>query len=109
MDGVEWDGWSGMGWMEWNGMDGVEWDGWSGMGWMEWNGMAGWEMGWTESRMGWQGGKWDGQSPEWDGRMGKTLETLETSEMDLVKIWYMTQQTTKGRGPNDGELLFGLS
>ena len=76
----------------WNGMDGVEWDGWSGMGWMEWNGMDGVE--------------WDGWSLEWDGGVGKTLEMLE---MDLVKIWYMTEQTTKGRGPNDGELLFGLS
>ena len=32
-------------------------------------------------------GKW---SPEWDGRMGKTSET---SEMDLVKIQYMTITT----------------
>ena len=36
---------SGMGWTEWNGMDRVEWDGQSGMGWMD-------GMGWTESRMG---------------------------------------------------------
>ena len=38
--GVVWSGWSGkvepgMGWIEWNEMDRVEWDGQSGMGWME--------------------------------------------------------------------------
>ena len=55
------------------GNSGVVWNGWSGMGWMEWNGMDGVE--------------WDGQSLEWDGGVGKTLEM---SEMDLVKIWYMT-------------------
>ena len=74
MDGVEWNGRSGMEWTEWNGMDGVEWNGRSGMEWTEWNGM-GWRSG-----MGLQ-------SPE---RVGKTSETSENVGGGLNEIWYMT-------------------
>ena len=43
MDGVEWNGRSGMEWMEWNGMgwrSGVEWTEWNRNGMAEWNGIA---------------------------------------------------------------------
>ena len=40
---------------------------------------------------------WNGMDRvEWDGRVGKTSET---SEMDLVKIWYMTSLETLSLEP----------